>query len=257
MQPTTRIAVLALLTFAPLAALMIALPPIPQDPAYHIFADTRRCLGIPNFANVASNIAFVIVGALGLSLCAKARGSGASRAWMVFFGATALVAAGSAYYHWAPNDETLVWDRLPMALAFMALFSAMLAEHLDERLEMPLLWITLAIAVGSIVWWRYTDDLRPYVWVQFGPFLALIFLLAAFPGTYTHRAWLAYGAVAYAVAKVFELADAPILDATRLVSGHTLKHLTAALAPLCVYMMLRSRSRIAATSSSVTSYQSS
>jgi len=233
--------VLALITLAPLAALFVLSPPIPQDPAYHLFADRRDFLGIPGFLNVASNLAFAIVGAAGVLLCAAGRARGASRAWTFFFAATALVAAGSAYYHYAPGNETLVWDRLPMALAFMALFTAVLAEHVSQRLEMPLLWVTLAIAVGSIVWWRYTDDLRPYVWVQFGPFLALVFLLAAFPATFTQRKWLAYGAIVYALAKVFEFGDGEVLRATGVVSGHTLKHLVAALAPLCIYVMLRWR----------------
>ena len=41
--------------------------PIPQDPAYHGFADRRTLFGIPNFWNVFSNLPFVLVGAFGLS----------------------------------------------------------------------------------------------------------------------------------------------------------------------------------------------
>jgi hypothetical protein len=244
MASRSRLAALAFVTFAPLPLLFLLSPPIAQDPRYHAFADQRAWLGIANFLNVASNLAFVVVAALGVALCVSARRPGASRAWLCFFVATGLVAAGSAYYHLAPSDGTLVWDRLPMALAFMALFSAVLSEHVDERLELPLLLGALTVAVASVAWWRYTGDLRPYVWVQFGPFLALLFLLAAFPPTFSHRRWLAYGALFYAGAKLCELGDAEVLRVTGVASGHTLKHLTAAIAPFCVYVMLRSRSRV-------------
>ena len=40
---------------AGMALLMFRLPPIPQPASYHQFADQRRWLGIPNFANVISN----------------------------------------------------------------------------------------------------------------------------------------------------------------------------------------------------------
>ena len=96
----------------PLAVLMLGVEPIPQDSGYHALADNRPLLGIPNFANVASNVAFLIVGALGLHLCLTRGASGASRSWLVFFIGAAAVAAGSAYYHWTPDDATLAWDRL-------------------------------------------------------------------------------------------------------------------------------------------------
>lgn len=41
---------------------MFLLDPIPQDPAYHRFTDTREFFGIPNFWNVVSNLPFLVVG---------------------------------------------------------------------------------------------------------------------------------------------------------------------------------------------------
>jgi hypothetical protein len=38
-----------------------------RTPAYNVFADQVTCLGIPNFTNVASNLAFVLVGVWGLA----------------------------------------------------------------------------------------------------------------------------------------------------------------------------------------------
>ena len=55
-------------------------------------------------------------------------------------------------------------------------------------------------------------------------------------------AWLWTGLALYGVAKVFEMSDGPIYHALGIVSGHTLKHLTAAAAVGCVVAMLRERS---------------
>src|SRR5262245_63120081 len=95
-------------------AILPLLPPIPQDPSYHQFADQRTLLGIPHFWNVVSNLPFVLVGAIGLWQF------GRDRASFVLFLGVFLTGFGSAYYHWDPNDDTLFWDRLPMALTFMA-----------------------------------------------------------------------------------------------------------------------------------------
>jgi hypothetical protein len=227
----------------PLALMLTALPPIPQDPAYHALADTRTFFGIPNFVDVASNAGFLIVGVLGLRLwAARRRVPGASLSWRVFFLAVGAIAFGSAYYHFAPSNETLVWDRLPMAIAFMALFCGVVSEHLDNTPERKVLAAAVAVAVASIAWWQYADDLRLYAWVQFGPLLAILYLLLACGGRYSHRYYLGLGLAAYAFAKLAEIGDGAIYAATAgIVSGHSLKHLLAALAPWCVYLMLARR----------------
>jgi hypothetical protein len=226
---------------APLAILLF-FAPIPQDPHYHVLADTRAMLGLPNFLNVASNAAFLAVGVLGIALCARMKALEARLSWTVFFAAVALVAFGSGYYHWNPTNETLAWDRLPMTVAFTALFTALVTEHFEAVPERPLLATAIAVGIASIAWWRYADDLRFYAWVQFAPFLAIAVLLAAFPGRYTGHRWLLWGFAFYAAAKVAEFADTGIFSFTAgAISGHTLKHLLAALAPLCVYQMLRVR----------------
>ena len=46
---------------------------------------------------------------------------------MLFLG-IALTGFGSSYYHWDPNDRTLFWDRLPMALSFMAILAIVIGE---------------------------------------------------------------------------------------------------------------------------------
>jgi len=224
---------------------VMCLQPIAQHASYHDFADQRFLLGVANLLDVASNIAFLIVGALGIALCAGQRRPPRVASWMVFFIATVLTGFGSAYYHWAPNDATLLWDRLPMALAFMALFVALVVEHVGERLERFLLVPALAVGVMSVLWWRLSGDLRLYLWVQFAPMLCIPFMLAMFPARYTHRRFILYGIGLYALAKAAEIEDMNIFKLTaHVVSGHTLKHLLAAGGIFALLVMLRRRAPI-------------
>ena len=234
--------ILALVLAVPLAALMLLAQPIMQDVHYHTFADARTLLRIPNFGNVASNLAFLLVGAAGLRRCVQGRVAGAGRAWSAFFFGIVLVGLGSALYHWNPGNETLAWDRLPMTLAFMALFVALVSEHVDPAIERRALAPAILIGIGSVVWWRYTGDLRLYAWVQFAPLAAIPVMMAIWPARYSHRRYLVYGLLAYGLAKVAELADSAVFALLRqTLSGHALKHLLAAVAALCVYAMLRAR----------------
>lgn len=246
-----RVTALIVLVLGPLVWLMIGHgEPILQDRGYHLFADGRSCLGIANFGNVASNGLFLLAGMLGMARCWRRR-SGAWRSWLVFFTGVALVFFGSAYYHGAPGDDTLVWDRLPMTVAFMGLFAALLSEHLDAKPEPALLAGALLTGIGSVFWWQYSGDLRIYVWVQGAPLLAIPYVIAAFPGRYDQRHYLLYGVGLYALAKVAELLDHEIYAATgALISGHSIKHLTAALAVLCVLLMLKRRQSLTPVASS-------
>ncbi len=220
----------------------MALEPIVQDAAYHAFADRRFLLGVPNLLNVVSSIAFVIVGAPGIALCAGARRPPRVASWMVLFIATVLTGFGSTYYHWAPSDATLVWDRLPIALVAMALLVALVVEHLGEILERFLLAPALAVGVMSVLWWQWSGDLRPYLWVQFAPVLCIPFVLAMFPARYTHRRFMLYALGMYCLAKAAEMNDVDIFTLTaHVVSGHTLKHLLAAGGIFALLVMLRRR----------------
>jgi hypothetical protein len=244
-RPGWRGAVLIVLIVAPLLYLLFLHGgPIPQDRGYHIFADTRTFLGLQNFANIASNIPFLLVGAAGFLWCRRKPGTSALRSWTVFFLGVALIFFGSGYYHYAPDNDSLVWDRLPMTVAFMGLFAALLSEHFGARLERALLVPAVVIGIASVLWWTIADDLRVYVWVQFAPLLVIPYVLAAYPGRYTHRLYLLYGVGFYALAKIAEHFDREIFALTSdVLSGHSLKHLLAAAAPFCVYLMLRGRSQ--------------
>lgn len=248
--PSPRELALVFLVLAPLGVLFAAVPPIAQDPAYHALADDRTFLGVRNFANVVSNAAFLIAGFNGLRLCVGPGVDGASRAWTFFFFGVTLIAFGSTWYHLNPTNNTLMWDRLPMTVSFMALFAALVSEHVRPDIERGLLRGAIAVGIFSVGWWHYTGDLRPYVWVQFAPLIALPFVVIAFPGRYSHRGYLMLGLLFYALAKAAEIGDAAVFSTTGgAVSGHSLKHLLAAGAPYCVYLMLRRRKPVAPSSS--------
>src|SRR5215469_8177801 len=146
---------------------LLLLPPIPQDPGYHQFADQRTILGIPNFWNVVSNLPFLAVGAAGL------RRYRDNPATLVFFFGVFLTGIGSSYYHWDPNDDTLFWDRLPMTLSFVAILALVVEERVSARGGAILLWPGLVVGLFSLLLWRWTGDLRLCFWVQFFPALAI------------------------------------------------------------------------------------
>jgi Ceramidase len=240
---STRYAYLiVLLLIAALAGIM-ALPPIAQDPMYHVFADRRDLIGISSFFNVATNLAFLAVGIAGFGLCARQpHGLGARRAWIACFTGVALVSLGSGYYHLAPDDSTLMWDRLPMSVVFMALSVAVLSEYVNPRLEKYLLVPAIALGLASVIAWHYTGDLRLYVLVQFLPLLMLPAVLFLYNRPGQDRGYLLASLAIYMVAKLAEYYDGAIFTLTgEIISGHSLKHLLAAVALFVVYRMLKRR----------------
>jgi hypothetical protein len=234
MKPSYRIGLLALAAAACVAAAFL-LAPIPQDPAYHAFADARAFFGVPNFWNVATNLPFLVVGLWGLLYARGRVATELATHYRVYCGAVALVAFGSAGYHLAPSNVSLVWDRLPMTVAFMSLFSALLADRISWFMGRALLWPLVVAGIASIAWWIRGEatghgDLRAYGLVQFLPMLLVPMILLMWrDGSIAARPlWLGFGV--YALAKLAEHFDAAIYAALGFVSGHSLKHLLAAAA---------------------------
>jgi hypothetical protein len=222
-------------------ALVLSLDPIRQSLGYHRFADQRQFLGVPNFMDVSSNVAFLLVGLAGVAYLAR-RTISLRAAWLTFFVGVAFVSAGSAYYHANPNNDTLVWDRLPMTIAFTGLLAALLGEYVSERLGKALLVPAVLLGFLSVLYWRWSDDLRFYAWVQLEPMLIVLVLVALFRPRNTHQWLLLLALGLYALAKVAEIYDGEVFASTRQsVSGHTLKHLLAASSCLAVLVMLRRR----------------
>jgi hypothetical protein len=215
--------------------------PIPQPLSYHDFADTHVWLGIAHAGDVLTNLAFVVAGGWGLwSLMRPTQKCGtftdARERWLFqwFFIGVLLTGLGSGWYHLAPDNNSLVWDRAPMAIGFMSIVAIMLAERVKVSLGVTLLFPLMAIGVGTVFWWIWTEhagngDLRPYLFVQFYPMVTIVLMLLLLPAPYTHsnHYWGLF--VFYAAAKIFELLDHRIFEFTDgLVTGHNLKHLFAA-----------------------------
>ena len=223
----------------------LALPAIPQRITYHAFHDGRSWLGIPNVLNVLSNAPFTIIGLFGLSFLNRATAGAIPMAvrpaYATLFAGLVLTGFGSAFYHWAPDNHTLVWDRLPMTLAFMGLFAAVIGERISPALGRRLLLPLVLLGLFSVLLWARVDDLRLYGVVQFYPVLAIPLILWAFPARHSHGAMLLAAIGCYVVAKLLEDADGRLFALGHLVSGHTLKHLAAAAGGWCVYRMLTVR----------------
>ena len=232
------------------------LPAMPQPVSYHDFADHREAFGIENFLDVASNAGFLLVGVAGLWVIVRPGTRFEFPAerwpWVVFFAGMLLTAAGSSYYHLAPDNERLFWDRLPMTVAFMSLIAAQIVDRISVRLGLALLLPMLGVGAASVLYWRATEragagNVVPYAVPQGYSVVILLLMTLWRPSRYTRGNDVYLVFAAYVAAKLLELFDAQVLALGHLVSGHTLKHLAAALAGLVVCLMLMRRTLRAPT----------
>jgi len=234
------------------AVAALAVPAMPQPLSYHAFADCRSFGSMPNFLNVISNLPFLVGGTLGIALIVRGDADFAdpreSLPYLVFFVGALFTSLGSAWYHLAPDNPRLVWDRLPMTLGFAGLVSAAIAERADSRAGMRMLWPLLGVGAFTVLYWYATERLGrgnviPYGLYQGWSVLAIVLLLALFPARrYSHGHLLAWAAAWYALAKIFESTDLAVFRLTQgLVSGHTIKHVLAAGAVFAILRGLRLR----------------
>ena len=254
MKRDHRLRIIAYLTITFWAVIFLQAP-IPQDPAYHQFADQRTLLGIPHCLNVISNLPFLLVGLWGFVVVFRLATdpeqqaflrSADSLAYQILFLAVALVGLGSTYYHLAPSNETLLWDRLPMSIAFMAFLATAITERLDRRTGIITLLPLIAFGVFSVLYWYYTEqagagDLRYYIVAQAYPILFVPLMVRLLPSPYTRGSDLYIAGLFYVLAKVAEVFDQGLYAVGGLVSGHTCKHLFGALGAYWVLRMIRRR----------------
>lgn len=258
MSNRCRLWILGILSVGIVLAAAIV-PPIPQPAEYHQFADQRIYFGISNFFNVASNVIFLLVGLAGLVFLLRVHGSDAgsnaskafikpSERWpyLVLFSSVTMACIGSIYYHLAPDNDRLVWDRLPIAMGVMALLAATLNERIDPRAGVRLLPLLIAIGAGSVMHWNWSEqrgagNLNFYIVVQFYSLLVVILLGIFFPSRYTRGTDIYMALALYGLAKLAEIGDRQIYDLGHVISGHTAKHLLAALAIYWILRMLTKR----------------
>jgi hypothetical protein len=251
--PLTKLGCIWLVALIALTGVLavLVLPPLKQPQSYHQFADQRSVLGIPNFLNVISNAALLLVGLMGLGALLDKQAVGPESSFIesaerlpyaVFFFGAVLTSFGSTVYHWKPSDATLAWDRLPLTVAFMAILAAMIVERIDVKVGLRALWLLLLAGAASVWYWRWNGNLWPYAATQYLSILLVALMIVLFPPRYSRSADLLCAGGLYALAKIAEALDARIWDATRFVSGHTLKHVLAAVAVYWVLRMLLRRS---------------
>jgi len=215
--------------------------PIQQPLSYHDFADTRVFLGIPHAGDVLTNLAFNVAGLWGLWFLSRSPRQARAflddrerRLFQWFFLGVFLTGLGSGWYHLSPNNDSLVWDRLPMTIGFMSLVSIMIVERVNLSFGIAMLWPLMLIGAATVFWWIATEhtgngDLRPYLIVQFYPMITAVLMLLLLTTPYTRGSHYWGLFLCYAAAKIVEMFDREIFEMTqRLASGHSLKHLFAA-----------------------------
>jgi len=248
--PLTDWRTLLLLGVALAVFVVVALlDPIPQDPAYFCFADGRSIAGISNFMNVLSNLPFLFVGMLGLRAVlvnSETVTPATKLAWLIFFFGIALTAFGSGYFHLRPDNDSLIWDRLPMTIGFMSLVSIIISEYFSPALGKKSLFPLLLVGIGSVTYWAYTEslgagDLRAYAVVQFLPMLGIPLIIALYKSRSDLGRYVWWMIGFYLAAKVAEYYDPQIYALGEVLSGHSIKHLVAALAPASLLYALQQR----------------
>lgn len=235
-----KVLILLAVVFCGMIALVF-LPAIAQDPGYHRFADDRTLFGVRNFWNVASNALFILVGAFGIARISQLKDSPLRPGYALFCFSIALIGLGSSYYHDTPTTASLVWDRLPMAVAFMALLATVIADSVSPRAGKLLLAPFILLGIASVVYWHISEtrgagDLRFYGFVQALPVVFIPLILAMFGMNRLRAKYLWWAFVTYLLAKLAEYLDHGIYALTTVISGHALKHMLAALAILWVIL---------------------
>lgn len=229
-RPETR------LLFAVAALLLAAFigPHVAQPAHAHDFADQRTLAGIPCALDVLSNMAFALAGAVGLFFLVRVPRVGMGKTERacagLFFGGLLVTAAGSSWYHLAPDDLGLAIDRAAMGVAFAGLLALLAATRISDRAAGAVAATLLVLAPASVLEWVRSGNVLPWALVQFGGMAILLLVLATTrprPGALPVRWCLVL--LAYATAKLFEAGDSLVFATSgELFSGHTIKHIVAA-----------------------------
>lgn len=218
-----------LAALAVLTLLAVFAPALPAS-AWHIphYVDSRGWLGVPNAGDVLSNLAFLAMGVWGFERLRTRHEAPVGASW--FFIGLILTCLGSGFYHLDPDmPQRLIADRLGMAVAFAGFLGIATSERISVRAAEAVL--VLMMIAGPLTAWVARDNLTPWAVVQYGGMALAVGLALTKPRPGAIGVPLGGVIVFYVLAKLFEIGDAVVFEATgHIVSGHTLKHLSAALA---------------------------
>ncbi|HEY6445414.1 MAG TPA: hypothetical protein VIY53_03070 [Acidobacteriaceae bacterium] len=250
-----RIAILILVCAGPVFVLFF-LARVPIGPHYHDFADKRTLWGIPNALDALSNVPFCLVGIWALiSLLRRESPSifldrRERIPWVIFFAGVTLTGLGSYWYHLAPSDDRLPWDLLPMTCSFLSLIAVTYMERVSLRAGFAALGPLLLLGMATVLYWAVTTahghgDYKFYLAVEFFSPVVLACIVALFPPRYSGMRYLVAAFAFFVAAKLLETYDFGIYRRSHLVSGHSLKHVTAAVACVWILRMLQVRHPVA------------
>jgi hypothetical protein len=232
--------------------------PVQQPAQYHAFADQSSAFGMLHASDVLSNLPFLLVALWGLYRLLPLRAHPAMReswpAYLLFLCALALTASGSCYYHLAPDNARLLWDRLPIAMACAGLLAAVRAEHVPNANGCRDALLLCVLAMASVLWWYVTDlrtdlqtdlhaagDLRPYLLFQALPLVLIPLWQIIYKADRKDRRAFGMAMVLYILAKGAELYDHELLGILNVASGHTIKHVLAGTAAAVIVSRLIAR----------------
>jgi hypothetical protein len=240
-----------IIVFIITAITLYFIDPIAQDLAYHNFSDCRTYFGIPHFMDVMSNIFFLIIGFMGWRLASRAYRKTTMVYFLMFFTlftGVFFTGLGSAFYHYAPNNFSLIFDRLPMTLVFTAFFSSIIYDYVGRLVGAISFYSLFLIGIHSIFYWYYTElngagDLRLYAFIQFFPVVAVPLILVFYKNSKLYTKQLLMVFFAYALSKLCEYYDTEIFNILKVISGHTIKHIFSALAIYFIYQIYRNKQK--------------
>lgn len=215
-------------------------PRIDQAVHYHALADQRSLFGLAHALDVLSNLPFVLLGLLGLGNLRRIEQPLWSGLAATLAIGLLLTGLGSAWYHLQPDDQGLLWDRIGMGVSFAGVLGLAIADRAGLRAGYGAVALVLLGSALALWAWRASGNLLAWVILQGGGMLLLVLLAGCRtqPGGYAFR--LGQCVLLYALAKLCELADAPLYQLSgELISGHSLKHLLAALAVLPLLLALQ------------------
>ena len=225
------------------AVLRFVFGPLAQDPSYHLFADMRAWGPIPRAGDVLSNLTILVAGIAGIALRRRVQIASSERAaYALLVAGMLLTAIGSAYYHWAPSDARLIWDRLPMTFVLAAIVALVLSDRVDPAFARVAWWPFALLGVASLVWWSWSGDLLLYLVMRVGAGLLIVYLCLLRDGRHSHIGWLVAALALDLMMTASERLDEQIFAATNgLVSGHNIKHVLAGALLGCLLLWLLQR----------------
>lgn len=234
MRSWQGVALVAILVVAAVVAILA--PPITRGTSFHVYADQRTWLGIPQAGDVLSNLPFVVAGGWGLL-----------RTRHPFFLTLVAVGVGSGAYHVAPGDGALVFDWAPIVLTLGFLAALVVADRIAPVAgRLAALTFPLVALAAVVVWYlgggtgsttAAGGDMRWYVLTQatFVLVVAATSLAPAVDGAPARldRRWILLGVAGFVAARALAAADRAMYEAVG-VSGHSAKHVLLGLAAACL-----------------------